>query len=146
VASRNAHRFVPAGGDEDIGARRLWLLTLVLFAVLLPAMLDNWYALMIPAFVGLFVLQNFWRPILISRFDRHGPEQAKATLLSVESQAKSLSTMLLAPLLGLAVDWVSAAGERLYWPVGLVGLLMAAGFFLSSSSKTRGSKTGGSVS
>jgi MFS family permease len=141
MASRNAHRFVPGQGGEDAAARRLWFAFLLLFAVMLPAMLANFYPLMILSFVGLFVLQNFWRPILISRIDRHGSEESKATLLSVENQAKSLSTMFTAPLLGLAVDWINsgASGPPQFYPVGLVGLVVAGGFLLTSSRKSRSS-------
>jgi len=46
-----------------------------------------------------------------------------ATMLSIESQAKSLGAMVLAPLLGLAVDRLGASPEEpALWVVGLVGV------------------------
>ena len=36
--------------------------------------------------------ERFWRPVLISRFYAHSDEAQGATVLSIESQAKSLST------------------------------------------------------
>ncbi len=81
-------------------------------------------------FVLLHVLQNLWRPVLISRFDSHSDERQGATVLSIESQSRRAATMLLAPALGFAVDLVRAnqwGGE--FWPVGLVGTAMAIVFF-----------------
>ena len=58
----------------------------------------------IVGFMALAVLQNLWRPMHIGRFDTHGEAKSGATLLSIESQAKTLSAMIFYPLLGLAVD------------------------------------------
>lgn len=135
MASRKAHRLVGKAGDEDRTARLLWGVGIGLFVVLLSALYVRIHWLMIAGFVGLHVLQNVWRPVLVSRFDMHGDADKGATILSIESQAKSLSTMIIAPALGLAVDTVKArgigAGE--FWPIGLLGLLICAGFFVTAA-------------
>ncbi len=75
------------------------------------------------------VLHNLWRPILIARFDDHGEQVQAAALLSIESQAQRLATMVLAPVLGLAVDVAAGQGEGgTFWPIGVVGAVIAAGF------------------
>ena len=79
--------------------------------------------LAIAAFVALAVLQNFWRPILITRFTAHADPAETATILSIENQAKSLSAAVVAPLLGLAVDAMTGSLKLL--PVGLVGAAAA---------------------
>jgi len=137
MASRNAHRLVSRPGGEDRTARLLWGCMVIIFAGLLPAMVFNLRAAMIGGFIALFVLQNVWRPVLISRVGAHSDEAKAATVLSIESQAKSISTMLIAPALGLAVDLVNRAdladkADRLYWPVGLLGLIIALAFFLTA--------------
>jgi hypothetical protein len=74
----------------------------------------------------LSLLQNFWYPILLSRFDAFASEEKGATILSIESQAKSLSTMIFAPLIGVFVDYVGGhnlGGE--FWPVAAVALIPA---------------------
>lgn len=141
LASRHAHRLVSVCGGadclaevrEDRCARLLWGLNLIAFAGLVPAMYYGVHPAMIAGFLVLFVLQNLWRPVLISRFDAHSSEAQGATVLSIESQAKSISTMLVAPVLGLAVDQVAARGiGGEFWPVGALGAAIALLFFLTT--------------
>jgi hypothetical protein len=133
LASRKAHRLVERCGDEDRTARLLWGMYLLAFAGVAVAAWYDVHAGMIAGFVLLYILQNFWRPVLICRVDRHSPEAHRATVLSIESQAKSISTMIVAPALGLAVDLVRehALGGS-FWPVGAVGTVIALAFFVTS--------------
>ena len=136
AASRNAHRLVDEPGEEDRSARLLWGLDLVAYAALILAMFCGYRVPVILGFVALYVMQNFWRPVLISRFDAHSHHTKKATILSIESQAKSVSTMIVAPILGLAIDLVKARGMcpegGEFWPIGVLGTLVALGFFLTA--------------
>lgn len=133
VASRSAHRFASRYDSDDSAAHSLWLITVGVFVGLTISAYFDFAALVIVAFVVLNVLQNFWRPILISRFDRHGGELQGATLLSIESQARRIGTMIAAPVVGWAVDYVARHGwGGEFWPIGLIGVLTAA-FFLRSS-------------
>ena len=136
AASRNAHRLVDEPGEEDRSARRLWGLYLLAFSLLIPATLCGIHALIIVGFMALTVMQNVWRPVLISRFDAHSHHAKKATILSIESQAKSVSTMIVAPLLGYAIDLVKSHGISApggeFWPIGVLGALVALGFFLTA--------------
>ena len=80
----------------------------------------------------LHVLQDLWRPVLISRFDEHGSEAQGATLLSLESQARRTSTMVLAPLMGLAID--AAIRHDIggpFWPIGVLGLAVGLVFLFA---------------
>ncbi len=61
---------------------------MVLFAALVVAAYFEVLAVVIVAFLVLHVVQNLWRPILISRFDTYGSESQGATVLSIESQAR----------------------------------------------------------
>jgi hypothetical protein len=133
--SRNAYRLVSKAGHEDKTAKLLWGLSVLIFLVLLPAMYYETYWIMITCFVVLYVIQNFWRPVLISRFYAHSDEAKGATVLSIESQAKSLSTMIIAPVLGLAIDLARGydIGASAFWPVGALGLLIAFGFFVTAT-------------
>ncbi|MEE8130685.1 MAG: MFS transporter [Vicinamibacterales bacterium] len=136
LASRRSHQVSTAAGGEDRAARRLWGVSVVVFAVMLAS---GWFEVLpalIGAFVVLHVLHNVWRPILISRFDLHGDEKQGASLLSIESQAQRMATMILAPLLGLAVDRV-AAGDAggsggAFWPLGAVGLVVSLLFLAAT--------------
>ncbi len=136
VASRQAHRVADRAGGEDRAARRLWGGTVVLFAALVVAACFEVLAVVIVAFLVLHVVQNLWRPILISRFDTYGSESQGATVLSIESQARRGATMVAAPMLGLAVDLVR--GHELggaFWPVGALGVVVSLGFFLTAPAR-----------
>ena len=135
LASRNAYRLVSKAGHEDKTAKLLWGFSVLIFLALLPAMYYGTHWIMITCFVVLYVVQNFWRPVLISRFYAHSDEAKGATVLSIESQAKSLSTMIIAPVLGLAIDFVRGygIGGSAFWPMGALGLIISFGFFVTAA-------------
>mgnify|MGYP001474824182 CR=1 FL=1 len=62
----------------------------------------------------------------MSRFEAFADDRSGATVLSIENQAKTLSTMIAAPVVGAAVDAVRDRGiGGDFWPVGAIGLLVA---------------------
>ncbi len=134
AASRGAHRLSRAAGSEKAAARVLWAVNALLYGLLAASLWLGWRGTVIACFVALAVAQNLWRPALISRFDAHSSAQAGATVLSIESQAQTVATMLLAPALGFAVDRLGL------WPVGLAGFLLSAPFALEG---LRGLRAGG---
>ena len=110
----------------------------LLFAGLAAAAFFRIDPALIAAFVLLDVLHNLWRPIQLGRFDTHGREEQGATLLSIESQARRLATVITAPLLGLAVDTVKSQGPGgPFWPVGILGCGVALGFFFTRPAVSR---------
>ena len=131
VASRRSAWLAGRCGGESRGARWLWILTLVAFV---PIALALWLRVMWLAaagFIALAVLQNFWRPITITRVDNETDATMGATMLSIESQAKSLGAMVLAPLLGYLVDTLTRRpGEPALWVVGVVGVAITLVFAL----------------
>ncbi|MEE8459208.1 MAG: MFS transporter [Phycisphaerales bacterium] len=138
LASRRSHRVAVAAGGEDRAARALWGVSVFVFAGKLAACWFEALPALIGTFVVLHVLHNLWRPILISRFDLHGNQLQGASLLSIESQAQRIATMILAPLIGLAVDRVSTGGAGgTFWPVAAVGLVVSL-FFLAGTAFPRG--------
>ena len=125
-ASRKSHKVSEYAGGEENGTRFLWKIAFLSYLVLIPLLLWEWYYAAIAAFLALYLIQNFWRPIQISRFDAFATETQGATVLSIESQAKAASTMVIAPLLGVTVDFVRAnnlGGE--FWPVGAIAASVA---------------------
>jgi MFS family permease len=141
LASRRAHSLVELAGSEGRAARILWGLGFLSFATITIAALCGTgiaaSAVTIAGFVFIYILQNFWRPVLVSRFDRESTESHRATVLSIESQAKSIVTMIAAPLLGLAVDLVKERGiGGPFWPVGALGAVVALAFFVTARRDT----------
>lgn len=127
IASRNAHAVVTWKKDEDTAARFLWMVVLGCYGVMLGCLLQGWLAVAIVCFVCVHLVQNLWRPALVSRLNAASEPALAATTLSIESQARSLTTLVLAPLLGLAVDHVGL------WPVGAVGAVVAMAALLLST-------------
>ena len=141
LASRQAYRLVArAQGSAAQAARWLWAALALACALLLAALLAGWLGVTVLAFAALYVLQNLWRTILMSRLDAVSEEARGATVLSIESQLKSLGVLVLAPTLGALVDLAHAsaaaggagappeAGYWPYWPVALAGVLVAIAF------------------
>ncbi|HAT34169.1 MAG TPA: hypothetical protein DCS82_00510 [Rhodospirillaceae bacterium] len=62
----------------------------------------------------------------MSRIDSHGEEEKGATLLSIQSQAQSIATMIYAPLLGYCIDAATGVeGRGEFWPIAVGGALIA---------------------
>jgi len=67
-----------------------------------------------------------------------------ATMLSIESQAKAVGAMILAPLLGYAVDRLAAAPDvPAFWVVGAIGLAVALLFALIPTMRPAGAERSG---
>ena len=119
VASRHAHSVVAWKKDEDAAARFLWWCVLGCYGTLFVALYVGWYPVAIGSFVGIYLIQNLWRPALVSRLNAVSDSDLSATTLSIESQARSVTTLVVAPLLGWCIDWAGL------WPVGALGLVTA---------------------
>ena len=133
AASRRSHQVSDRAGSEDRAARWLWGISVLVFAGLTISGFTGLLVGAVVAFVALNVLHNLWRPVLISRFDTHGSAIQGASLLSVESQARRVATMIMAPILGYGVDAAIAADSvNPWWPVGALGLLCSILFFAKS--------------
>ena len=122
-ASRLSHRLVARCGGEAAASWCLWVLTLLIYAMMLTGAVLASAVTMIVAFILLYLAQNLWRPILIARFDDHAPEEQAATVLSIESQAKRLGTAVFAPVLGYLIEYTGTAA--LPWPVAAGGCAIA---------------------
>ncbi len=134
-ASRSAHTFVSRAGSHARAAYGLWWGSIGLYAVLGLSDWLGWTWIVVWAFVVLSVVENVWRPILISRFDDHAAAHLGATILSIESQSQRLATLIVAPLVGWLIDTIARNGWPGHlWPIGLVGVLagLAAVAFNSS--------------
>ena len=131
-ASRGAHHLVERAGGETQGSRVLWKIAFATYAVLVPLLYFGMYRAAVVAFVLLAMVQNLWQPALISRFDAYAGEAEGATVLSIESQARAIATMIIAPVFGVAVDYVRATGAGAeFWPVAFIAAAIALAMLLT---------------
>lgn len=119
LSARQAHRLRDAAGGSDRASRGTWWISFAAYLTLAAAFAAGWHAVAIGLFVLLAVLQNLWLPIYLGRVDEASESELGATVLSVDAQSRSVYVMLLAPVLGAAVDHFGL------WPVGAVGALAA---------------------
>lgn len=135
-ASRRSHTVVQVAGDESRATRWLWFANAMLFfAIGVAAWFEQMWILVV-AFVLLYVLNNAWRPILISRFNAVFEARESATVLSIESQAHRTATMVMAPAIGWVIDYFNRndwGGE--FWPIGCVGVIIAIWMLATTSSR-----------
>ncbi len=124
IASRHACWFERLCGNMQNASKQLWIGFLMIYTILGSGVLFGSTGLFISvlAFILLFVLQNFWRPILISRIADQIESDKMATILSVESQVKTLGAAIFAPALGFMVDRMSPNIQFL--PIGIAGSLL----------------------
>ena len=151
-ASRMSYRFAEWFGDEQRAARWLWVITAMVFVVAAVALWlgVEWPCIMwvaIGAFVVASLLQNFWRPILITRVDDETDSKKGATMLSIESQAKAVGAMILAPAVGVAVDlWTVDPDKPALWIAGLIAAFITlAGAAVPTMSQPGAAKPNGAA-
>jgi MFS family permease len=121
-AARRAGTFQARAGSDERAARWLWVAYGTTFAVLLVGTGLQLMPLAAACFVMLAVLQNLWRPAMIGRIAGQTDKASMATVLSLESQAKSLWAFILAPVLGFIVDRM--AEDLRFMPVAVLGLVV----------------------
>lgn len=125
-ASRGAGRFAERFGGDERSARVLWATNLLVFGVMAAGILAGFIAITVTTFVLLALFQNFWRPILVSRVASHADSTQTATILSIDSQARSFFVAIVAPVLGWTVDWITSYDQQLrFLPVAVLGLLIS---------------------
>ena len=118
-ASRSAHRVQGWAGGDTAGARHVWLANALAFGALFALLALGYPTVAIVAFLVIHLLQNIWRPLMLSRYDEFTPPERQATVLSVDSQSKSAFTMIVAPLIGFSVDHLGL------WPIGALGVVVS---------------------
>ena len=127
LASRSAGAFVRRNRGEESSARRLWWMELGVFVLMGAGIVLEWFPLIILPFVLLAVLQNLWRPILVGRCAHQADPRQMATVLSIESQARSLFVAVMAPLIGWSVDLLMSGplSGRRFLPLAAVGIVIS---------------------
>jgi len=124
--SRESYKVSEKTGSLENAANCIWKITFLLYLLLLVFILTQSIIPIIIIFILLYFTQNLWRPILISRFETFAVDIKAATILSIESQAKSASIMILAPVIGFSIDLVKPFSPGFeFWPIGVIGCVIS---------------------
>lgn len=121
-ASQGADWVARRAGSQGRAAGWLWAAQLSAFVSMAGALWLGLGALAAAAFVVLAVLQDTWRPLMITRIDDQAAAQRQVTILSIEAQAQALFAAVVAPLIGISVDALSGDGRFL--PVAGLGIVV----------------------
>ena len=125
AGARRAHRFAEGSGGAGPAARRLWVINALLFLGA-GALIGVGWTLAATALLALVVvMQNLWRPIMLTRIDEVSDGDSGAMVLSIDSQAGSLYVLIFAPLLGLAVDSYGLGAAAVFGAVSAGGFALA---------------------
>jgi hypothetical protein len=123
-AARSAEAVGEKAGSRERASGWLWAGYLAVFAAMAAALPLGFTPVAAAGFVVLAVLQDTWRPLMITRIDDHAPPDRQATILSIESQGQSLFSAVAAPLVGVGVD--ALTGDLRFLPVAGLGLVASA--------------------
>ncbi|MBN2324283.1 MAG: MFS transporter [Spirochaetes bacterium] len=104
VSSKNAHRFANLFRSLDTAVNVGFLAGVVLTAMAGVLFDVDLKILTILIFILLHVAMNFRRPVMVSCVSEYIDASVMATGLSVESQMKTLTVAVFAPLMGLLAD------------------------------------------
>ncbi len=151
IASRHAGGLSAWAGSDRRAGRWLWVADLGSFVLMGAGIAFGLPAVIVVAFVVLAIVQNLWRPILVSRCATLCDADHTATVLSVESQASSLFVAVTAPLLGWSIDAARAIvqeTEAVTWwsfaPLAAVGIAVSLGMtFWRQPRRAEGACVGG---
>ena len=125
AGARRAHRFAEGSGGAGPAARRLWVINALLFLGA-GALIGAGWALAATVLLALVVvMQNLWRPIMLTRIDEASDGDSGAMVLSIDSQAGSLYVLIFAPLLGLAADAYGLGAAAVFGAVSAGGFALA---------------------
>lgn len=91
-------------------------------------------ALAVLCFAGIYIVENLRKPIGISFVAENIPSGVMASVLSVESQAHSLTAAILAPLAGWLTDEIGIGYALL--SICILAILLSPFLFLRSAQKT----------
>ncbi len=138
VASRKSGAFVKKAGSEAKAAGWLWWLELSVFSGALLAVCLGLELIMVILFIILLVAQNLWKPVQVARCAEETDKKKMATVLSIQSQVKSLFLAVTAPIIGYSIDMLGTLNPQYkFLPLAMLGVVVSAVMILSSQQTIR---------
>lgn len=129
TASRNSYKLVQFFKKEDRVLSIIMLVMLFLFIIIGISYYTEIYLIAILCFILLYIIQNIWRPVLIGKFDDYTSSKNQATVLSIESQTKSLGAAIFSPIIGFVADNIGIASVFIFSSLVVFAYLLFSGSF-----------------
>ncbi len=121
-ASRNAGRVQRLVGNSAAALNTNYLLNTFIYLLAGLGFFLKIYPLVILAFLGIFLIQNFQKPIMVGYVGEVTDSKRMATVLSVENQSRAIAIALFAPIIGFLADRFTVGGGLIGY--GLILLLL----------------------
>jgi len=134
AASKRAHIFAGRFSSENSAITTLIFTGAALAFLSAFGMYTNLFIIAISAYILYYIIQNLWRPILVAIYDNHADNTEQATILSIESQAKTVGITIFAPAAGFIADKWGIEGALLLSAV----IMLALGFFSLAGDRKKG--------
>ncbi len=125
AASKRAHIFAGRFRSDNSAITTLIFTGAALAFLSAAGMYTDLFIIAISAYVVYYIIQNLWRPILVAIYDNHADNSEQATILSIESQAKTVGITIFAPVAGFIADKWGIEGTLLLSAV----IMLALGIF-----------------
>lgn len=125
-ASRFAGEYRRRVGSTTHALNVNFLLNVFIYFLAGAGILLKMYPLSLVAFLGIFLVQNFQKPIMVGFVGEVTDSGRMATMLSVENQSRAIFVALFAPVIGYLVDSFSVGGGLIGYAVILLALFPLA--------------------
>jgi len=132
TASRRAHIFAGRFKTEQGAIAAMIFIGFGLAFLSAIGLYMKLFIIAIISYIMYYVIQNLWRPILVAQYDDYAASSEQATILSIESQTKTVGITIIAPLAGYMADHYGIQSSLLM--LSLIMLLL--GFYSLRKEKT----------
>lgn len=119
-ASRNAYQFKTKDYNKSLPL--FWVILFIISSGIVMFKTDYIYIILL--FLGIYIIQNIRKPIMVEKIGDVTNKNYRASVLSVESQLSSIFIIILAPLFGFLFDQYGFT--YVFIVVGLISLIMYA--------------------
>ncbi len=103
-SSRSAHKFSNLFKNDQKALLFIIFSSSILAFVSSFGLYFNLFFVSILTYIIFFIIQNLWKPILVSQYDDFAESSEQATILSIAAQTKTIGVALLAPIAGFIAD------------------------------------------
>ncbi len=119
-ASRNAGKIQRLVGNSAAALNVNYLVNTLIYLLAGLGFFLKVYPLVILAFLGIFLIQNFQKPIMVGYVGEVTDSKRMATVLSVENQSRAIAIALFAPVIGFLADRFTVGGGLIGYAVILL--------------------------